>query len=87
MEGVRVIGTRREYTLAAGTVGNEKPIGITIEQWFSPDLRMIVSKTGQGTTGGGSIYRLGHIVQGEPDPGLFAIPPDYTLHRNSVTSN
>ena len=78
IEGVRVVGTRREYTLAAGAIGNEKPIGITMEQWFSPDLGMIVSKTGHATTGGDWGYRLEHIVQGDPDPSLFAIPADYT---------
>jgi hypothetical protein len=83
MEGVRAVGTRREYTLAAGAIGNEKPIGITIEQWFSPDLGMIVSKTGHATTGGGSSYRLEHVVQSDPDPTLFAIPADYTRHQSS----
>jgi hypothetical protein len=86
IEGVRAVGTRREYTLAAGAIGNEKPIGITIEQWFSPDLGMIVSKTGQATTGGGSSYRLEHIVQGDPDPTLFTIPADYTRHQGTVAS-
>jgi beta-lactamase regulating signal transducer with metallopeptidase domain len=87
MEGVRVVGTRRVYTLAAGAVGNEKQIGMTIEQWFSPELGVIVSKTNQATTGGGASYRLDHIVQGEPDPGLFVLPADYTLHRGSVASD
>lgn len=87
MEGVRVVGTRRVYTLAAGAVGNEKPIGMTIEQWFSPELGVIVSKTNQATTGGGASYRLDHIVQGEPDPGLFVVPADYTLHQGAGASN
>jgi hypothetical protein len=87
IEGVRATGTRREYTLAAGAIGNEKPIGISMEQWFSPDLGMIVSKTGHATTGGGASYRLEHIVQGDPDPKLFAIPADYTRHERSVASN
>ena len=87
MQGVRVVGTRREYTLAAGAIGNVKPIGVTIEQWFSPDLGMIVSKTGKTTTGGGSIYRLEQIVQGEPDQGLFAVPADYTRGQGPVDSN
>jgi hypothetical protein len=86
MEGVRVVGTRRQYILAAGAIGNEKPIGITIEQWFSPDLGIIVSKTGHTTTGGGSSYRLEHIVQSEPDPGLFAVPSDYTRRQVPVAS-
>jgi len=87
IEGLRAVGTRREYTLAPGALGNEKPIGITIEQWFSPDLGVIVSKTGHATTGGGSSYRLEHIVRGAPDPTLFAIPADYTLHQRTVASN
>jgi hypothetical protein len=86
IEGVRTVGTRRQYTLAAGAIGNERPMVLTIEQWFSPDLGMIVSKTGQGTTGGSSIYRLEHIVQGEPDPNLFAIPADYTRPPGAVAS-
>jgi hypothetical protein len=87
IEGVRAVGARREYTLAAGSVGNERPIGITVEQWFSPDLGMIVSKTGRATTGGTSSYRLEHIVQGDPDPMLFAIPAGYTRHQSTIASN
>ena len=86
IEGVRAVGTRAKYTLAAGAIGNEKPIGITVEQWFSPDLGMIVGKTGHATTGGGSTYRLEHIVQGEPDPSLFVIPADYARRQNAVAS-
>ena len=73
--------------LAAGALGNEKPIGITIEQWFSPDLGMIVSKTGRATTGGTSSYRLEHIVKGDPDPVLFTIPAEYTRQESAIASN
>lgn len=87
IEGVRTVGTRREYTLAAGAIGNEKPIGITVEQWFSPELGMIVSKTGRATTGGASSYRLEHIVQGDPDPKRFEIPSDYTRRQGATASD
>jgi hypothetical protein len=63
------------------------PPGITVEQWFSPDLGMIVRKTGRATTGGASSYRLEHIVQGDPDPMLFAIPAGYTRHQDAIASN
>ena len=84
-EGDGAINHFRNYVQSI--LGNEKPIGMTIEQWFSPELGVIVSKTNQGTTGGGASYRLDHIVQGEPDPGLFVVPADYTLHRGPVASN
>ena len=38
IEGLRAVGTQKTYTLAAGAVGNEKAVTITVEQWSSPDL-------------------------------------------------
>lgn len=87
MEGVRVIGTRQTFTLAAGAVGNEKPIGMTIEQWYSPDLGLIISKTNQGTAGGSATSRITELVQGEPDPSLFTVPADYTIRSQPRLSN
>jgi hypothetical protein len=48
---------------------------------------MIVSETGHATTGGASSYRLEHIVQGDPDRLLFAVPANYTRHRRAIASD
>ncbi len=78
IDGIDAVGTRQTYTLAAGsTFGNDKPVTITVEQWYSPALGMILSKTGRGSGGGETDYHLEQIVQAEPDASLFAVPADY----------
>lgn len=78
MDGIEAVGTRQVYTMAAGsTFGNEKPVTITVEQWYSPALGMILSKTGRGSGGGETDYHLEQIVQAEPDASLFSAPADY----------
>jgi hypothetical protein len=77
IEGLHAVGSQRTYTLAAGAVGNEKPVIITVEQWSSPDLGLILMKTSRASTGGEVRYSLQQIVQAEPDADLFMVPADY----------
>jgi hypothetical protein len=77
INGLRATGTRRQYTIAAGSVGNEKPIMLTVEQWYSPELGLIVMKSAHASTGGEFTFQVENIVQGNPDPALFTIPSDY----------
>jgi len=77
IEGLRAVGTQKTYTLAAGAVGNEKAVTITVEQWSSPDLGVILMKTSRASTGGEVRYSLQQIVQAEPSADLFTVPADY----------
>ncbi len=77
IEGLRAVGTQKTYTLAAGAVGNEKAVTITVEQWTSPDLGVILMKTSRASTGGEVRYSLEQIVQAEPSADLFTVPADY----------
>jgi hypothetical protein len=94
IEGLHVVGTQRIYTMAAGRVGNSKPVTLTVQQWSSPDLGVIVEKTATASTGGQVHYQLTQIVQAEPDASLFTVPADYKRmvvepgagNRISVTS-
>ena len=78
MDGIRVIGVRRQYTLAVGAVSNEKPIVLTVEQWYSPDLGLLIKKETRATTGGEFSMEVENVVRAEPDPALFQIPAGYT---------
>jgi hypothetical protein len=78
MDGIRALGNRREYAVAAGAMRNEKPIAITVEQWFSPELGVMLVKSVHASTGGEVTYRLDDIVQAEPDAALFTAPSNYT---------
>ena len=78
IEGVAARGTRTTTTLPAGAIGNEQPIRIVSEEWFSPDLQVLVLTKHNDPRSGETTYTLSHIVRSEPDRSLFEIPADYT---------
>lgn len=81
IEGVEATGTRRTVTIAAGAIGNEQPIRIVSERWYSPELKTVVLSKRSDPRMGEHTYRLAHILKGEPDPSLFQVPPDYTVEK------
>jgi hypothetical protein len=78
IEGLKVTGSRLEFTINAGEVGNEQPITVRTDQWFSPDLGVVVSSTHNDPMIGQTTYRLEQINRTEPDASLFTVPADYT---------
>lgn len=81
IEGVLATGLRRTTTIAAGAIGNEKPIRIVSEEWQSPDLQVLVLTDLNDPRSGRSTYRLQKINRAEPDPSLFRVPGDYSVER------
>jgi hypothetical protein len=77
--GIRADGTRTTITLPAGAIGNLRPIDIVSEQWYSPDLRVVVLSTRSDPRFGETTYRLTNVVRAEPSPDLFQVPPDYQI--------
>jgi len=78
IDGIKVVGTCVEHTIPIGTFTNQKPIDIRVEQWFSPDLGMIIQTTHWSSIGSEQILKLEQVVRAEPDATLFTLPPDYT---------
>src|SRR5262245_10849471 len=81
MEGVDADGTRITHTIPAGSVGNERPIEVSTERWFSQELKMEVLVKTFDPRSGESIQRLTNINRSEPDPSLFEVPSDYTVRE------
>ena len=79
MEGVAVEGTRTTLTIPAGQIGNELPINVVSERWFSPDLKVLVMSRQSDPRFGETTYRLTNITRAEPSPQLFEIPADFTI--------
>jgi hypothetical protein len=77
IEGFNAVGTRRVCTIAPGVTHNDKAVTVTVEEWFSPALGLLLAKTTKATTGSETHYNLGQIVQAEPDASLFKVPSDY----------
>ena len=79
IEGVEAEGTRTTITIPAGEIGNERPIEIVSERWYSPELQMDVMTRHSDPRYGETIYRLTNINRSEPAKSLFEVPGDYTI--------
>jgi hypothetical protein len=79
IEGIEVEGTRTTTTLPAGAIGNERPIEMVYEKWYSKELQLIVYSKHSDPRFGEQIYRLDNISRDEPDASLFNAPADYKL--------
>ena len=77
--GVTAQGTRVTKTIPAGQIGNEKPIIIVRESWYSNDLQTVVMSQHSDPWSGETTYTLTNIQRTEPAPSLFAVPSDYTV--------
>jgi len=84
VEGVMAEGTRTTITIPAGRIGNERPIEIVDERWYSPELRTFVMTRHADPRSGEMVYRLTNIDRNEPAHSLFEVPPDYQLKERSA---
>ncbi|MGI8996871.1 MAG: hypothetical protein ACR2GW_09405, partial [Pyrinomonadaceae bacterium] len=83
IEGVEAEGTRTTLTIPAGAIGNERPINIVSERWYSPELQLVLMSKHSDPRFGETTYRLTNINRSEPARTLFEVPGDYTLkYRN-----
>jgi hypothetical protein len=79
IEGVEAEGTRFTITIAAGEIGNEAPINIVSETWYSSELQTVVMSRHSDPRMGENTYRLTNINRSEPPHSLFELPSDYTI--------
>lgn len=79
IEGVEAEGTRTITTIPAGAIGNERPIDIVYERWYSKDLEMIISSKHSDPRFGDQTYKLINIIRADPELTLFTLPADFKL--------
>jgi hypothetical protein len=84
IDGVKAEGTRYTRTIPAGQIGNEKPIVITTERWYSPDLQTTVMIKRSDPRTSDTVFQLTNIQRQEPDASLFKVPSDYTVRRRAA---
>ncbi|MCU1253934.1 MAG: hypothetical protein JWM83_233, partial [Candidatus Angelobacter sp.] len=92
IEGLSAQGKRETVTIPAGRIGNERPIEIVTETWFSPDLHTMVLRKHSDPRLGETTYRLTEIKRTEPDASLFQPPagtkvsvePLLELHKETL---
>jgi hypothetical protein len=79
ISGVLAEGTRYTRTIPAGHMGNDKPVTIVNEEWYSPDLQMVVQSKRSDPFVGESTYNVTNIQRTAPGAELFSVPSDYTV--------
>jgi hypothetical protein len=79
IEGVEAEGTRTTVTIPAGEIGNERPIEIVSERWYSPELQLVVMTRHSDPRFGETTYKLTNINRSEPAKSLFEVPSDFTI--------
>src|SRR6185295_11405891 len=80
-EGVEAEGTRSTLTIPAGQIGNDRPIEIVSERWYSSALDLVVFSKHSDPRMGEHIYRLTNINRAEPARSLFEVPADYVVNE------
>jgi len=80
IDGVAADGTRTTTTIPAGELGNEQPIQIVTERWYSPDLQIFVLTRRSDPRSGETITRFANISRAEPARTLFEVPADYKVN-------
>jgi hypothetical protein len=79
LEGLLVEGSRMTDTIPAGLIGNERPIDIVTERWYSKDIDALVLQRSSDPRFGETTYKLVNVVLGEPSPDLFQVPQGYEI--------
>jgi hypothetical protein len=76
IEGVMATGSRNVQTIETGEIGNDRPIQVVNERWYSEELgTMLMTKRTDPRTGDES-FRLTNIRRGDPASYLFQPPAD-----------
>ncbi len=79
INGVEAEGSRTTVTIPAGEIGNERPIEIVSERWYSPELQVMVMTRHSDPRFGENSYQLTNINRTEPERSLFEVPAGYTV--------
>ena len=79
IEGVQAEGRRTTLTIPAGKVGNEQPILIVTETWYSSELQTMVLSKHSDPRNGDTVTKLMNISRSEPSRMLFEAPADYKV--------
>jgi hypothetical protein len=82
IEGVTAHGTRSTHVIPAGQIGNEKPITVTTESWYSDELGMEVLRVHKDPWAGEVTTKVTDVRRGEPDASLFTPPADYKVDKS-----
>ncbi len=81
VQGLPCTGKRQTITIPSGQVGNERPIAIVTETWFSPDIDAVVQSSTNDPRFGQTTYTLQNPQLKDQPNALFVVPADYRVEN------
>ena len=87
--GLEVVGTLETGVIESGAIGNDSPILVKREFWYSPKLGVNLISKRQDPRFGSQNFEVSDIVLGQPDPKLFELPGRFKVIdlRKATTSS
>ena len=79
LEGFESNGTRSVRVIKIGEEGNDRPIQIESQTWYSKELQVVMMNIHRDPRRGDTVYQLKDIKRGVPSRTLFEVPADYTI--------
>ncbi len=79
MNNVELHGLRRERTIAADQSGTGKPVVVTDDYWFAPQLSIYLIVRHDDPRTGEQMIAVTDVDAHEPDAALFAVPANYKI--------
>ena len=79
VNGMQAEGVRVTRTIPAGAIGNDKPINVVTERWYSSDLQIPIMTVHNDPMMGTVTTTLTNVTRGDPDASLFQVPSDYKV--------
>jgi hypothetical protein len=80
--GLSADGTRTTATIPANVIGNERPLDIVRERWYSSDLQIVLRSKQEDPRFGETAYEVTKLERIEPTSSLFEVPSDYKITRD-----
>lgn len=79
IDGIHATGTRMLTTIPAGRMGNEQPMFVTSERWYSPELKATIMTKHTDPWAGELKTQFTNVSTSEPDSSQFQVPSDYKI--------
>jgi len=79
VDGMQAIGSTETLSILAGTRGNDQPIEVVKEFWYSPDLGINLIEKRQDPRSGSQDFEVKDLRPGEPDSKLFVPPANFRM--------
>jgi hypothetical protein len=79
IDGVLAEGHRTTMTYATGSMGNDQPFSVVMENWMSPELKTQILSVNHDPRSGDRTFKIANLSRNEPDAVLFMVPADYQI--------